>query len=233
MFVCKRNSSNKKKRLVMKSNSELQKDVQNAIRWEPSMQAAEIGVTAKEGVITLSGTVDSYAKKINAERAAKNVLGVKAIAEEITVNYGKSFTKNDTDIAKEVLESWKTNLSVPDKKVAVKVEDGWLTLEGEVEWYFQKETAGDALVNLPGVKGVNNRIAVNMNSKDTVEQKDVEQALERSWAINPLEIKVNVKNNNVKLTGLVHSIYQKEEAGRLAWNAPGVSKVENELAVIY
>jgi osmotically-inducible protein OsmY len=217
----------------MKSNSELQKDVQNAIRWEPSMQAAEIGVTAKNGVITLSGTVDSYAKKINAERAAKNVLGVKAIAEEITVNYGKSFTKNDTDIAKEVLESWKTNLSVPDKKVAVKVEDGWLTLEGEVEWYFQKETAGDALVNLPGVKGVNNRIAVNMNSKDTVEQKDVEQALERSWAINPLEIKVNVKNNNVKLTGLVHSIYQKEEAGRLAWNAPGVSKVENDLAVIY
>lgn len=217
----------------MKTNEELQKDVQNAIQWEPLMHAAEIGVTAKDGIVTLSGTVDSYSKKINAENAAKSVLGVKALAEEITVNYGTSFVKNDTEIAKEVLDSWKTSMSIPEDKVSVKVEKGWLTLEGEVEWYFQKENAGTSLVNLPGVKGVNNQINVRSTSKDTIELKDVEQALNRSWAINPLDIKVEVKNNVVKLMGMVHSMYQKEEAERLAWNAPGVSSVENDLAVIY
>lgn len=217
----------------MKSNEELQQDVLKAIQWEPLMHAAEIGVTAKDSIVTLSGMVDSYSKKINAEKAAKNVSGVKAVAEYITVNYGNSFTENDTEIAKEVLDSWKTNMSVPDQKVAVKVENGWLTLDGEVEWYFQKETAGKSLVNLLGVKGVNNQITVKSNTKDSIEQKDVEQALNRSWAINPLDIKVAVKNNIVKLTGIVQAIYQKEEAGRLAWNAPGVSSVENDLAVIY
>jgi len=217
----------------MKSNSELQKNVQDAIKWEPSMHAAEIGVTAKDGIITLSGTVDNYSKKINAENAAKNVVGVKAVAEEIIVDYGHSFKKNDTEIAKEVLDAWKYNWQVPENKLKVQVEEGWVKLEGEVSWNFQKEASKNAINHLPGVKGVTNLIKVKSQSEDILEKKSVEASLARNWSINSNDIKVDVQQNKVKLTGKVNSIYQKEEAGRLAWNAPGVWSVDNELAVIY
>ncbi|MDG1158815.1 MAG: BON domain-containing protein [Flavobacteriales bacterium] len=217
----------------MKSNEELQKDVQNAIKWEPYMNAAEIGVTAKDGVITLSGTVDSYSKKINAERAAKDVVGVKAVAEDIEINYGASHKQNDTDIATSVMSAWKYNWNVPEDRIKVKVEDGWVKLEGEVPWKYQADAAKNSINNIDGVRGVSNLIKVKSESKDVLEKKDVENALKRNWSINSKDVKVEVNHNRVKLTGLVHSLYQKEEAGRLAWNAPGVWSVENELAVIY
>lgn len=217
----------------MKSNSELQRDVQNAIRWEPSMHAAEIGVTAKDGVVTLSGVVDSYSKKINAERAAKNVMGVKAIAEDITVNYGTSFNKNDTEIANDILNAWKYNWEVREEKIKVKVEDGWVKLEGETPWNFQREASVNAIKNLSGIKGITNLIKIKSESKDLLEKKDVEHALKRNWSINSKDVKVEVNHSKVKLTGAVHSLYQKDEAGRLAWGAPGVSAVDNELAIIY
>ncbi len=217
----------------MKSNENLQKDVMNAIKWEPLLNAAEIGVTAKDGVVTLSGVVDSYAKKVEAEHAAKNVDGVKAVAETITVNYGSSFSKNDTEIANEVLNAWKWNWEVPNDKIKVKVESGWVTLEGELNWNYQKEAARKAVQNLTGVKGVSNNIVIKSESKDAIERSDVEDALERSWSIDDKHITVGVKGNNVKLTGSVYSLYQKDEASRLAWNAPGVWSVDNELEVIY
>ena len=217
----------------MKSNEELQKDVQNAIKWEPYMNAAEIGVTAKDGVITLSGTVDSYSKKINAERAAKDVVGVKAVAEDIEINYGASHKQNDTDIATSVMSAWKYNWNVPEDRIKVKVEDGWVKLEGEVPWKYQADAAKNSINNIDGVRGVSNLIKVKSESKDVLEKKDVENALKRNWSINSKDVKVEVNHNRVKLTGLVHSLYQKEEAGRLAWNASGVWSVENELAVIY
>lgn len=216
----------------MKTNEELQKDIQIAIKWEPTMHAAEIGVTAKEGVVTLSGTVDSYTKKINAERAAKNVIGVKAIAEDIIINYSTTFSKNDTEIANEVIDAWKTNLEVPNDKIKLKVENGWVKLDGTVAWNYQKEASQKAIENLRGVKGVTNLINVKADSNDSIEKDAVQAALKRNWTINSNDVKVEVMNNKVKLTGLVHSLYQKEEAGRLAWNAPGVCTVENELAVI-
>lgn len=216
----------------MKSNQELQTDVQNAIKWEPLLHAAEIGVTVKDGIVTLSGNVDSYTKKINAERATKNVVGVKAIAEEIKINYGSSFQKNDAEIAKEILGAWKNNWQVPDDKIKVKVEDGWVKLDGTVAWNYQKEASEKAINHLIGVKGVTNLITIDSDSKDNIEEHAVEDALNRNWSINANDIKVDVKMNKVKLTGLVKSLYQKEEAGRLAWNAPGVCAVENELAVI-
>ncbi|OFZ54633.1 MAG: ornithine aminotransferase [Bacteroidetes bacterium RIFCSPHIGHO2_02_FULL_44_7] len=217
----------------MKNNQKLQNDVQNAIKWEPSMRAAQIGVTAKDGVVTLSGTVDSYAQKVNAENAAKNVIGVKAIAEDIIIDYGISFKKNDTEIATDVLSAWKNNWEVPQDKIKVKVENGWVNLEGEVAWNYQKESLKNAINHLSGVKGVTNMITVKSESKDILEKVAVEQALERSWSIKAHDVKVGVISNKVKLTGHVQSIYQKEEAGRLAWNAPGVCSVDNELAVIY
>lgn len=217
----------------MKNNAELQSDVQNAIRWERSMHDAEIGVTAKDGVITLSGTVDSYYKKNIAERAAKNVIGVKAVAEDIVIDYGSSFTMSDAEIAKDVLSAWRYNWEVPNNQIKVKVENGWVSLEGEVPWKYQEEAAEKAIKNLSGVKGISNLIKVKSESTDILEKKDVEDALKRNWSINSKDIKVEVQYNNVKLKGLVHSLYQKEEAGRLAWNAPGVRSVANELAVVY
>lgn len=218
----------------MKNNSELQKDVQNAIKWEPNMHAAEIGVTAKDGVVTLTGTVDSYSKKLNAERAAKKVRGVRAVAENIDIDYGHfSFKKNDTEIATDILNAWKYNLEIPTGQISIKVEEGWVKLEGEVGWKYQELAAKNTIKNLSGVKGVTNLVIVKPQTKDLLEQTDVEKALARSWAINGKDIKVEVDQNKVKLSGLVHSLYQKEEAGRLAWNAPGVNSVDNELAVIY
>lgn len=215
----------------MKSNEELQKDVQNAIKWEPLLNAAEIGVIAKDGVITLTGVVDSYSKKTEAENAAKSVTGVKAVAKNIEVNYGSSFKKNDTEIANEVLNAWKWNWEVPADKIKVKVESGWVTLEGELEWNYQREAAKKAVAHLTGVKGVSNNINIKSESNDTVEQSAVECALERSWSIDDEDVDVNVKGNRVTLTGTVSSLYEKDEAGRLAWNAPGVYSVDNELLV--
>ncbi|MEO8086535.1 MAG: BON domain-containing protein [Bacteroidota bacterium] len=216
---------------MFKSNEDLQKDVLNAIKWEPLLNAAEIGVTAKDGVITLTGVVDSYSKKVEAENAAKNVIGVKAVAEEIEVNYGGSFKKNDTEIASEVMNSWKWNWNVPNDKIKVKVESGWVTLEGELQWNYQKDAAKKAVENLTGVKGVSNNITLKSETKDAIEKSDVEAALARNWSLGNIDINVEVSGNRATLTGAVNSIYQKEEAGRLAFNAPGVWSVDNELVV--
>jgi len=217
----------------MKNNAELQTDVQNAIRWEPLLNAAEIGVTAKDGVVSLTGVVDSYAKKMEAENAAKKVIGVKAVVEKIEVKFPSSWTKTNAEIANEVLSALKTNWSVPYDKVTVKVEDGWVTLEGELPWNYQREAAKSAVNYLTGVKGVTNNIKIKSASHDTIEQKDVEDAIARSWSVDDNDISVNVSGTTVTLNGTVTSWYQKEEAGRIAWNTPGIWRVNNELTVDY
>jgi osmotically-inducible protein OsmY len=221
-----------KNKKYMKSNEDLQSDVQDAIKWQPLLKAAEIGVTAKNGVITLSGTVNSFTKKLEAENAAKSVVGVKAIIEDIDVKFPNSMVKNDEEIAGEVLSALKWNWSVPNENVQVKVEDGWITLEGNVEWNYQREAAKNSVANLIGVKGVSNNIKVKSTTTDQVEQTSIENALSRSWLVDDRNIQVKVKGNKVTLRGAVESLYQKEEAARLAWNAPGVTEVENELAII-
>jgi osmotically-inducible protein OsmY len=217
----------------MKNNQDLQTDVQNAIRWEPLLHAAEIGVTAKNGVVSLTGVVDSYAKKLEAENAAKKVIGVKAIVENIEVKFQNSWTKSDLEIANEVLDALKSNWSVPKDKVTVKVENGWLTLEGELPWNYQKEAAKSAVNFLAGVKGVTNNIKIKSNSHDAIEKRDIEDAIGRSWSIDDSDIKVAVSGTTVTLSGTVNSWYQKEEAGRIACNTPGIWHVKNELVVDY
>lgn len=217
----------------MKTNQELQTDVQNAIKWEPLLNAAEIGVTAKDGVVSLTGIVDSYAKKIEAESAAKKVIGVKALVEKIEVNFPNSWSKTDAEVVHEVLNALKSNWSVPDDKVTVKVEDGWVTLEGELPWNYQKDAAKSAVHYLTGVKGVTNNIKIKSESHDSIEKKDVEAAIGRSWSVDNSDINVSVSGTTVTLTGTVDSWYQKEEAGRIAWNTPGIWHVKNELAVDY
>jgi len=218
----------------MKNNADLQKDVQDAIKWEPLLNAAEIGVTVKDGVVTLTGTVDNYSKKTEAENAAKSVAGVKAVVEEIEVKYNNSWAKkDDNEIATEIFNAWKWNWRIPNDKVKVKVEKGWVTLEGELEWNFQKEAAKDAIKNLMGVVGVSNNIKIKSETHDEIEKKDIEDALKRNWSINEKDITVKVSGHKVTLTGMVNSWYQKDEAGRIAWNAPGVWTVNNELVIEY
>jgi osmotically-inducible protein OsmY len=215
----------------MKSNEELQLDVQDAIKWQPLLKAAEIGVTAKDGVVTLSGTVNSYSKKMEAENAAKGVIGVKAVVEEIDVDFQNSLRKKDEEIAEEALSAMKWNWSVPDNRIKLKVEDSWVTLEGSVEWNYQREAAQKCISDLIGVKGVTNKVKLESKIPDVVERTDIENALSRSWLVDDRKIKVHVANNKVSLKGSVESLFQKDEAERLAWNAPGVLDVANDLAV--
>lgn len=217
--------------IIMKSNADLQKDVQDAIKWEPLLEAAEIGVTVKDGVVNLTGTVDSYSKKLQAETAAKNVMGVKVVVENIQIHYNSEWgKKTDNDIAVEVVNALKWNWQVPNDKVKVKVEKGWITLEGELEWNYQKTAAYDAVKHLMGVLGVYNNLKIKSNH-DLVEKRQIESAIARNWSINDRDIYVNVSGTKVTLTGVVHSLYEKDEAGRIAWNAPGVWTVHNDLVV--
>ena len=218
----------------MKTNEELQKDVQNAIKWEPLLHAAEIGVSVKDGVVTLTGIVDGYAKKTEAENATKNVKGVKVVVEKIEVKYDSSYDKkDDNDIANEILNAFLWNWQVPNDKVKVKVEKGWVTLEGELNWNYQKTAAKDAVSKLMGVVGVANNITIESISKDVVEKEDIENALNRNWSLSSEEINVHVSDHIVTLTGTVSSWYQKDEAARIAWNAHGVWMVDNELEIEY
>ena len=215
----------------MKTNEELQKDVQDAIKWEPLLHAAEIGVTVKDGVVTLSGTVDSYAKKLEAETATKNIAGVKAIVEKIAIKYNDLGTKTDGDIADEIINAFKWNWQVPAAKVKVKVESGWVNLDGELEWNYQKEAAQAAVKILSGVQGVTNNIKIKSTTNDQIEKADIEYALERNWSIDDEAIDVKVSDHKVTLTGVVDSWYQRDEAERIAWNAPGVWNVHNDLVI--
>jgi osmotically-inducible protein OsmY len=217
----------------MKTNEELQKDVQNAIKWEPLLNAAEIGVTAKDGVVSLTGVVDSYSKKLEAENAAKSVAGVKAVVEKIEIKFSSSWNKSNADIANEVLNALKSNWVVPKDKVKVKVEDGWITLDGELPWNYQKEAAKNAVNYLSGVKGVTNNIKVKSETHDEIEKEKVESALNRNWSLNSKDVKVKVSGTKITLTGAVGSWYQKEEAERIAWSTPGVWSVNNDLFVEY
>jgi len=216
----------------MKNNSDLQKDVQDAIKWEPLLHAAEIGVTAKDGIVTLTGTVDNYSKKKEAENAAKSVMGARVVVEKIEVKFNDAMgDKDDNDIALDILRALKANHKTATDNILVAVEDGWLTLEGNVLWNYQRLAAENAVKDLQGVKGVSNNISIRSNAQESVQKLDIERALRRNWAINDDDITVQVAGSKVILVGSVKSWYQKDEAEKIAWNAPGVWTVDNSLVV--
>jgi osmotically-inducible protein OsmY len=217
----------------MKNNEQLQMDVLEAIKWEPQLNAAEIGVIVHDGIVTLTGTVDNYSKKIAAESATKNVAGVKAVVEKIDVKYSNFGVKTDDEIANEVLKSLKNHWNVPDEQIKIEVEDAWVTLNGDVTWNYQRVAAKDAIDNLPGVKGVINNIKIRANAITELEKRLIEKALNRHWSINADDIDVEVIGSKVILSGKVTSMYQKEEAGNIAWKTPGVLSVDNNLVVEY
>ena len=217
----------------MKSNEVLQKDVQDAIKWEPLLNAAEIGVTVKDGIVTLTGTVDSYSKKSEAEEAAKKVAGVKAVVEKIEIKFCNTCKTSDNEIATEVVNAFKWNWEIPSDKVKVKVEAGWVSLDGNLNWNYQREAAKKAVSKLNGVKGVTNNIKIQSETNDEIEKKDIENALGRNWSMDDSDIQVRVSGHKVTLNGVVDSWYQKDEAARIVWNAPGVWEVDNQLTIEY
>ncbi|TYC10574.1 BON domain-containing protein [Bizionia gelidisalsuginis] len=217
----------------MRTDLSIKEDVLDELQWQPHIDETQIGVVVKDGIVTLSGTVDSYVKKREAEKAAKSVVGVKAVAEDIEVQYGNSFKKSDTEIATAAVNALKWNISVPQNKVEVKVEDGWIYLSGEVMWAFEQNAAKKAVENLPGVKYVANNITL----KNTVDAGDIKtkikKAFERSADIDAKDITVKTDGHTVTLTGKVHSLKEKDDARRTAYYSPGVWTVENELEVVY
>jgi osmotically-inducible protein OsmY len=218
---------------MKKSNEELQFDVQDAIKWEPLLNAAEIGVVVKDGIVTLTGTVDSYAKKLQAEDAAKSVIGVKAVVTKLEVKFDSNWEiKDDSEIAGEITEAAKWNWEIPDDEIKAKVENGWVTLEGEVEWNYQREAIEDLVKDHSGIRGITNNITLK-ETEDLVEENDIERALRRNLFIDDSNIKVDVSNHIVTLTGSVASWYERDKAARIAWNAAGVWSVDNDLIVDY
>lgn len=218
---------------MKESNEDLQQDVQDAIKWEPLLNAAEIGVTAKDGVVTLTGTVDSYAKKLEAEDAAKNVKGVKAVVVQLQIEFNSDWVKEDDSvIAGEIINAAKWNWEIPEDKIKAKVEKGWVTLDGEVEYNYQREAIEDLVKNHSGITGVTNNITIE-ESEDHIEKKDIESALRRDWFVDDSNIEVHVLDHDVTLTGTVESWYDSKKAARIAWNAPGVWSVNNQLVVDY
>jgi len=220
------------KSVKMKTNAVLQKDVQDALKWEPLLHSAEIGVIVKNGVVSLTGTVDSYAKKLQAEHAAKSVLGVKVLVEDIKVRLPNHGSKTDEEIAQEIIAAFKSNSFIPNDKIMVKVENGWVDLDGEVTWDYLRDITENAVKYLPGVKGIYNNITINPEILHSIEKKDIEKALDLS-SIDSSEIKVSVSGQTVTLTGNVHTWHQKEEAGRIVWKTPGIKHVNNKLTVDY
>ena len=215
----------------MKTNSELQKDVQDAIYWSPSLDSAEIGVTAENGIVTLTGAVNSYFKKAEAENAAKSVVGVSAVVEKLEVNFGDSWEKNDKEIAEVVLNAYDWHREIPKDKITVAIENGWVTLGGEVQWNYQKDAASNVIKYIDGVKGITSNISIKSGSSDQIGQEDIENVFKRNWHLRDEDIDIVVSGPTVMLNGFVSSPYQKDEAGRIAANAPGIEKVDNQLLV--
>lgn len=217
--------------MFRKSDSELQRDVMAELEWEPSIDHAEIGVAVTAGVVTLSGYVKTYAEKIAAEKAARRVAGVRAIAEEIKVHFASEPMMADHEIAKRLLDMMSWTVSIPTDKVKVKVERGWVTLSGIVDWDYQRREAFRAASRVAGVAGVTNDIEVEQHPAPADVKERIVSAFKRQADLDAAAVTVSTDGGTVKLGGKVRAWAERGVAERAAWSAPGVTRVEDNITI--
>ena len=216
----------------MSQDSKLQQAVLAELEWEPSVNPAHIGVTANAGVVTLTGHVEDYTQKHAAEAAAGRVKGVKAVAEELEVKLPFDVRRDDEAIAAAAVDRLGWDVSVPRDAVKVRVEHGWVTLSGEVDWWFQGQAAEQAVKHLMGVVGVSNATAIKPSVDTATLSDDITHALHRSWFFDPKTVQVTAERGQVRLTGTVHSQHDRQLAAETAWAAQGATGVQNLITVV-
>jgi osmotically-inducible protein OsmY len=213
------------------TDKQLQQHVLDALDFEPSIDAADVGVTVDNGVVTLRGDIRTFAEKAAAERVALGVYGVKAVANDLNVRLGDGLDRTDTDIAQAALSALRWNTVVPHEKVSITVSNGWVTLKGQLDWNYQRTAAANLVRDLRGVRGVTNMLSVIPRATPADLRTRIESALKRSAEVDARRISIAVEGGKVTLTGNVHSWFERTEADKAAWAAPGVIAVDDRITV--
>jgi osmotically-inducible protein OsmY len=220
---------------IEKTDTELQSDVIAELKYEPIVKVTDIGVLVKDGTVTLNGYVSSYVQKYEAVQAVKRIAGVKAIADDIEIQLPDSIHHTDGDIAAAAVNQINWSTSIPPGTVRVTVSEGWISLEGEVDGWHQRNVAASVVRHMSGVLGVSNQLSVKTNSEPTAKPVEVERAIKsafkRSAVVDANQIRVETNDGTVTLSGNVRNLAERDEAERAAWSAPGVFTVENQLMV--
>jgi osmotically-inducible protein OsmY len=216
----------------MKSDRDIERDVRDELQWDPDLDATDIAVSVRDGVVTLTGFVKSYTDKYEAEAAAKRVAGVSAVANDLEVRMPSVDERPDPEIARDAVSAIKSQLPISSERIKVVVKNGWVTLEGQVEWQYQKNTAENAVRRIKGVKGVSNLIVLKPRAEPTEIKDKIMEAFKRNAELDANRIHVEANGSEVILKGTVRSWIEREEAERVAWSAPGVTRVEDRIVVV-
>lgn len=216
---------------LMRTDTDVQQDVLEELRWEPSLRNDDIAVAVRSGVITLAGYVDSYLDKWKAERVASRVKGVKAVVNDLEVRLPTTSQRNDPDIAHAVADALKWNVWVPDHRIRVRIDKGWVTLEGEADWYYEREEAERAVRRITGVRGITNLVSVRSRPTPSDLKQRIKDALERGADFDADRITIEIEEDKAILRGTVRAFTEKRDAERAALNAPGVRQIDNRITV--